>query len=43
MKKEELVDIIKELYRLWNTEYEHREEDIDFILSKVIKKIKEGE
>lgn len=39
MKKEELVEVIKELYRLWNMN--DTDEDIDFILSQVMRKINE--
>lgn len=37
MSKEELEEVIRELYRLWYTN--DSDEDIDFILSQVIKKI----
>lgn len=37
MKKEELEEVIRELYRLWNMN--DTDEDIDFILAQVIRKI----
>ena len=37
MSKDELIKVIRELYRLWNMN--DTDEDIDFILSQVIKKI----
>ena len=37
MKEKELIEVIRELYRLWNKE--GTDEDIDFILTQVIKKI----
>lgn len=37
MSKEELIKAIREIYKLWYTE--DSEEDIDFILNQVIKKI----
>lgn len=39
MSQKELEDVIKELYRL--NQLEDTEEDIDFILNQVIKKIGE--
>lgn len=39
MTKKELVEVIKELYRLWNMN--DTDEDIDFILSQVMRKINE--
>lgn len=37
MTKKQLEDVIRELYNLWNTN--DTDEDIDFILTKVIEKI----
>lgn len=37
MSKDELIEVIRELYRLWNTK--DSEEDIDLILNIVIQKI----
>lgn len=37
MTKEELEKVIRELYRLWNMN--DTDEDIDFILTQVIKEI----
>lgn len=39
MSKDELIRVIRELYKLWNMN--DTDEDIDFILSKVIEKIGE--
>lgn len=39
MSQKELEDVIKEIYRL--NQLENTEEDIDFILNQVIKKIGE--
>lgn len=39
MNKEQLEDVIRELYRLWNME--DTDEDIDFILTQVMGKIGE--
>lgn len=41
MSKEELENVIRELYRLWYMN--DTDEDIDFILSQVIMKIGKGE
>lgn len=41
MKKEELEKVIRELYKLWNMN--DTDDDIDFILTQVIKKIGKGE
>lgn len=41
MSKEELVKVLRELYKLWNIQ--DTDEDIDFILSQVIRKIGKGE
>ena len=37
MSKEELVKVIRELYKLWHMQ--DTDEDIDFILAQVINKI----
>lgn len=37
MEKEELIKAIREIYRLWYME--DTDEDIDFILTQIIKKI----
>lgn len=37
MTKEQLEEVIRELYKLWNMN--NTEEDIDFILTQVIKEI----
>lgn len=34
MSKEELIKVIREIYRLWNTN--NSDEDIEFILTQVI-------
>lgn len=43
MSQKELEDVIKEIYRLWQLrdKVKYTEEDIDFILNQVIKKIGE--
>ena len=41
MSKQELIDVIKELYKLWYTQ--DSDEDIDFILNVVMQKIKNEE
>ena len=41
MSKEELEKVIRELYKLWNMN--DTDEDIDFILTQVIKEIGKGE
>lgn len=37
MKEKEMIEVLRELYRLWNME--GTDEDIDFILNVVIQKI----
>ena len=39
MDNKELIKVIRELYRLWNMN--DTDEDIDFILNQIIKKIGE--
>lgn len=39
MTNNQLIEVIRELYRLWRTQ--DSDEDIDFILSTVIRKIGE--
>lgn len=41
MSKEDLIQVIRDLYKLWNTN--DSEEEIDFLLNIVIKKIGKGE
>ena len=41
MSKEELIKVIRELYKLWNMN--DTDEDIDFILNQVINQIGKGE
>lgn len=41
MSKEELIKVVRELYKLWNMN--DTNEDIDFILAQVIKKIGKDE
>lgn len=41
MKKDELIKVIRELYKLWKMN--DTDEDIDYILSQVISKIGKGE
>lgn len=41
MSKEELIKVLRELYKLWNMN--DTDEDIDYILAQVIRKIGKGE
>ena len=41
MSKEELIKAFREIYKLWYMQ--DTDEDIDFILSQVIRKIGKGE